>query len=51
VQYKPLIRLIWLGALFMALGAAVSATDRRYRARSKVSAAVMTGHAAGEAAR
>jgi cytochrome c-type biogenesis protein CcmF len=51
VQYKPLIRLIWLGALFMAFGAMVSATDRRYRARSKASAAVMTGHAAGEAAR
>jgi len=34
VQYKPLIRYIWLGALLMALGGLVSMTDRRYRARS-----------------
>jgi cytochrome c-type biogenesis protein CcmF len=31
IQYKPLIRLIWIGALIMALGGLVSATDRRYR--------------------
>ncbi|MCG8369076.1 MAG: hypothetical protein MJA32_01030, partial [Proteobacteria bacterium] len=31
VQYKPLIRLIWLGALIMALGGLVAISDRRYR--------------------
>jgi cytochrome c-type biogenesis protein CcmF len=31
VQYKPLVRFIWLGAFLMALGGLVSATDRRYR--------------------
>jgi cytochrome c-type biogenesis protein CcmF len=31
IQYKPLVRYIWLGALVMALGGLVAATDRRYR--------------------
>lgn len=31
IQYKPMIRFIWLGALVMALGGLVSVTDRRYR--------------------
>jgi cytochrome c-type biogenesis protein CcmF len=31
IQYKPLIRFIWLGALVMALGGLVAVTDRRYR--------------------
>ncbi|MEM7431560.1 MAG: heme lyase CcmF/NrfE family subunit [Pseudomonadota bacterium] len=31
VQYKPMIRFIWLGALFMAIGGVVAASDRRYR--------------------
>jgi cytochrome c-type biogenesis protein CcmF len=31
VQYKPLVRLIWLGALIMAFGGAVALGDRRYR--------------------
>jgi cytochrome c-type biogenesis protein CcmF len=39
MQYKPLIRLIWLGALLMALGGVVSASDRRYRAKSRAAAA------------
>ncbi|MBS0398971.1 MAG: heme lyase NrfEFG subunit NrfE, partial [Proteobacteria bacterium] len=33
LQYKPLIRLIWLGALVMAIGGVVAASDRRYRRR------------------
>jgi cytochrome c-type biogenesis protein CcmF len=33
VQYKPLIRWIWLGALIMAFGGLLAATDRRYRTR------------------
>ena len=33
VQYKPMVRFIWLGALVMALGGMVAITDRRYRTR------------------
>jgi len=33
IQYKPLVRYIWLGALIMALGGGVAATDKRYRVR------------------
>jgi len=39
IQYKPLVRYIWLGALVMAIGGFVAATDRRYRARVPVSSA------------
>ncbi len=40
LQYKPLIRFIWLGALVMAFGGILAATDRRYRVpvRAHVSA-------------
>ena len=31
VQYKPLIRFIWLGCLIMALGGLIAISDRRYR--------------------
>jgi cytochrome c-type biogenesis protein CcmF len=31
LQYKPLVRFIWLGALVMALGGFIAITDRRYR--------------------
>jgi cytochrome c-type biogenesis protein CcmF len=31
IQYKPMIRFIWLGAFIMALGGLISITDRRYR--------------------
>ena len=31
VQYKPLVRWIWFGALMMAVGGALGATDPRYR--------------------
>jgi cytochrome c-type biogenesis protein CcmF len=34
VQYKPLIRFIWLGALVMALGGVIAVSDRRYRLRA-----------------
>jgi cytochrome c-type biogenesis protein CcmF len=33
IQYKPLVRYIWLGALVMALGGIIAATDRRYRVK------------------
>ncbi|HUO82447.1 MAG TPA: heme lyase CcmF/NrfE family subunit [Gammaproteobacteria bacterium] len=31
LQYKPLVRFIWLGALLMAFGGLLAVTDRRYR--------------------
>ncbi|MFQ5549347.1 MAG: heme lyase CcmF/NrfE family subunit, partial [Woeseia sp.] len=31
LQYKPMIRFIWLGALIMAIGGIVAASDRRYQ--------------------
>jgi cytochrome c-type biogenesis protein CcmF len=36
IQYKPLVRFIWGGALLMALGGAIAAADRRYRRRRQV---------------
>ena len=33
IQYKPLVRYIWLGAIIMAIGGLVAATDRRYRVK------------------
>ena len=35
VQYKPMIRFIWLGALVMALGGLIAVSDRRYRVASR----------------
>ena len=48
IQYKPLIRLIWLGALVMALGGLIAVSDRRYRVnvREKAAAADRTAEAA-----
>ena len=34
IQYKPLIRFIWLGCLVMALGGIIAASDRRYRLKA-----------------
>src|SRR5579863_8809394 len=39
IQYKPLVRYIWLGALVMALGGFIAATDRRYRFKVPAAAA------------
>jgi len=38
VQYKPMIRFIWLGALVMALGGLIAISDRRYRMEAAVPA-------------
>jgi cytochrome c-type biogenesis protein CcmF len=48
IQYKPMIRFIWLGCLVMALGGLVAASDRRYRMVAH--AADKAGKAATEAA-
>jgi cytochrome c-type biogenesis protein CcmF len=46
VQYRPLVRLIWLGAFIMAFGGLLSATDRRYRVPATQT--VSAGNAAAE---
>jgi cytochrome c-type biogenesis protein CcmF len=33
IQYKPLVRFIWLGAVIMAIGGCIGILDRRYRAK------------------
>jgi cytochrome c-type biogenesis protein CcmF len=35
LQYKPLIRFIWFGAIVMAIGGLIAGTDRRYRSRAR----------------
>jgi len=40
VQYKPLIRFIWLGCLIMAIGGGIAISDRRYRAVARESSVV-----------
>jgi cytochrome c-type biogenesis protein CcmF len=42
LQYKPLIRYLWLGSLCMALGGLIAVTDRRYRT------AIVSERAAGD---
>jgi cytochrome c-type biogenesis protein CcmF len=49
LQYKPMIRFIWLGAFVMALGGIVAASDRRYRLKAKASE--RAGALSGEPAR
>jgi cytochrome c-type biogenesis protein CcmF len=43
IQYKPLVRYIWLGALVMALGGLTAATDRRYRLKQPAEASAPAG--------
>ena len=49
IQYKPMIRFIWFGALVMALGGLIATTDRRYRltARAREPARVELAESAG----
>lgn len=35
LQYKPLIRWLWLGAFIMALGGFLAVSDKRYRIRER----------------
>jgi cytochrome c-type biogenesis protein CcmF len=46
LQYKPLIRYIWLGALLIALGGGIAALDRRYRRSVRATEAATTAVAA-----
>jgi len=48
LHHKPLVRWIWLGALFMALGGVCAAADRRYRhARAEAALPAAAARAAG----
>jgi cytochrome c-type biogenesis protein CcmF len=40
MYYKPMIRLIWLGGVFMFVGGLLAATDRRYRLAAREPAPV-----------
>ena len=40
LYYKPLIRWIWLGPIFMALGGLLAASDRRYRRKREAGRAL-----------
>ena len=42
VHHKPFVDWIWGGCLLMALGGLVAASDRRYRIKSKITAAAKT---------
>jgi len=44
VHYKPFVRWIWLGALFMSFGGILSMLDKRYRAK-RTSSAKQTANA------
>lgn len=43
IYYKPFIRWIWLGAIIMALGGLVAASDRRYRRLARRTASASDG--------
>jgi cytochrome c-type biogenesis protein CcmF len=38
IEYKPLVRFIWLGGILMMLGGMLAASDRRYRQKSPAQA-------------
>jgi cytochrome c-type biogenesis protein CcmF len=48
LQYRPLIRFIWLGALVMAIGGVVTVIGRRARATQPDPARLAAGLPAGE---
>jgi cytochrome c-type biogenesis protein CcmF len=51
LYYKPYVRWIWLGAIFMALGGILAITDRRYRTvRAKAAKRIKTDASAAAAA-
>jgi cytochrome c-type biogenesis protein CcmF len=51
LYHKPLVRWIWLGALFMTFGGLLAASDRRYRSAEAAEVPAGGGLAAGPAAR
>ena len=49
IQYKPMVRWIWGGAVLMALGGAFAVSDRRYRVRQRQTVTVAEKPRATEA--
>nr|MCS5642969.1 hypothetical protein [Dehalococcoidia bacterium] len=49
IYYNPLVPWIWLGALIMAFGGAVSLSDRRYRVGAPRKSTLVPGEVAPEA--
>ena len=47
LQYRPMIRFVWLGAAIMALGGVMTLFDRRYRTAPQAAAAQAAGKAMG----
>jgi cytochrome c-type biogenesis protein CcmF len=47
LHYKPLVRWMWLGALFMSAGGLLTVADRRYRRHRVANAATVAGSAHG----
>lgn len=43
LHYKPMVRWMWLGAIFMGLGGFVTVMDKRYRSQTSKSAAAANG--------
>lgn len=43
LHYKPMVRWMWLGAIFMGLGAFITALDKRYRRHRQRSASRVEG--------
>ena len=58
IHYKPVVRWIWLGAIFMALGATITLTDKRFKKRKEkkakakldVATPALAGASAGDVA-
>ncbi|HAC28307.1 MAG TPA: heme lyase NrfEFG subunit NrfE, partial [Marinobacter hydrocarbonoclasticus] len=46
LQYKPLVRWLWLGSLVMAIGGFLAIADKRYRVRVRDEEAVKSGEPA-----
>lgn len=46
LQYKPLVRWLWLGSLVMAIGGFLAIADKRYRIRVRDEEAVKSGEPA-----
>jgi cytochrome c-type biogenesis protein CcmF len=47
LQYRPMIRFVWLGAAIMAIGGITTLFDRRYRLAPAAATAAVAGAAAG----
>jgi cytochrome c-type biogenesis protein CcmF len=47
LQYRPLIRFVWIGALIMAIGGLTTLRDRRYRLAEPVAAPAVGAERAG----